>query len=457
MKYSFIFIFLLLVFSFKSAFSDVYDNIEDNEFAEFEESFDDKVSIEESTPLPSVKKEKEIVNDFLEDDFTHIDDNNNNIEVNDEERLEDFDKVNANEKSSNPPKPLKFADVPTHLKSNWKTYQVEVLMMIILFIYTVNFIIGMSRNSSIAHKWFEVTRPFLETKFALVGDDGVSEEPVGGVMIKQTECSYLVYCTGRLGCTGTMYEIKLIKRQDLIGIVQNIIGPKSDKVIMRTDLIKGEIEPIIFCIGNKKSVAKQVKESEDLSAFTSDRKNADKFGLSRNFAIYTELNEVILSLMDTYINECFKKYEKYIDYIHVSDQYTGPTLQEGEVYTKMPDPEVICTVSLNILDQIDDPELNNELMSFIFNFIEKLKKVKLSREGKTKADKNRAAVEAKFLKMTHQQRQEAAQLKKDAKIKERKERIMNEEDPVLQRKLQKAEEKREAKAKAPKMKTIKMK
>uniref|UniRef100_A0A0K0EFU2 PAT complex subunit CCDC47 n=1 Tax=Strongyloides stercoralis TaxID=6248 RepID=A0A0K0EFU2_STRER len=456
MKYSFILLLVLLLSLCKSTLSDIYDNLEDNEFAEFEENFDEKSTIEDSTPSPSIKKEKELVNDFLEDDFTHIDDTNN-FEVNDEDKLEDLDKVNSDEKTVPPPKPLKFADVPTHLKSNWKTYQIEILMMALLFVYSINFIIGVSKNSTIAHKWFEVTRPLLETKFALVGDDGVSEDPVGGVMIKQTGCSYIVYCSGRLGCTGMTCEIKLIKRQDLVGIIQNIMGPKNDKVVMKTDLIKGEIEPIVFCIGNKKSVLKQVKESEDLNTFTSDRKYSDKFGLSKNFAIYTELNEVIQNLMDNSTCEYFKKYEKYIDYIHVSDQYTGPALQEGEVYTRMPEPEVICTISLNIIDQIDDIELTNELMSFTFNLIEKIKKLKLSREGKLKVDKNRAAVEAKFLKMTHQQRQEAAQLKKDAKIKERKERIMNEEDPALQRKLQKAEEKREAKARAPKMKTIKMK
>ncbi|CEF64991.1 Protein of unknown function DUF1682 family-containing protein [Strongyloides ratti] len=456
MRYSFILLLVLLLFLCKSTLSDVYDNLEDNEFAEFEENFEEKVVVEESTPMPSIKKEKELVNDFLEDDFTHIDDTTN-FDINDENKLEDLDKLNTDDKTANAPKPLKFADVPTHLKSNWKTYQIEILMMVLLFIYSVNFIIGMSKNNSIAHKWFEVTRPLLETKFALVGDDGVSEDPVGGVMIKQTECSYLVYCSGRLGCTGMMCEIKLIKRQDLLGVIQNIMGPKNDKVIMKTDLIKGEIEPIIFCIGNRKSVAKQVKESEDLNTFTSDRKYSDRFGLSKNFAIFTELNEVIQNLMDNNMCEYLKKYEKYIDYIHVSDQYTGPALQEGEVYTKMPEAEVICTISLNIIDQINDIELTNEIMSFAFNVIEKVKKLKLSREGKSKVDKNRAAVEAKFLKMTHQQRQEAAQLKKDAKIKERKERIMNEEDPVIQRRLQKAEEKREAKARAPKMKTIKMK
>uniref|UniRef100_A0A0N4ZXD4 PAT complex subunit CCDC47 n=1 Tax=Parastrongyloides trichosuri TaxID=131310 RepID=A0A0N4ZXD4_PARTI len=454
MKFSLILLLVIILSFCNIILSNGYD-IEDNEFAEFEETFDDKISIEKTTSTPNLKKEKGLVNDFLEDDFTQVE-NSIREDIDEESKLDDIEILDDIEKNENVPKPLKFADVPNHLKSNWTTYQIEALMILVLFIYSLNFLIGMSKNSSIANKWFEITRPFLETKFALVGDDGVSEEPIGGVMIKQTECSYIVYCSGRLGCTGMLCEIKLLKRQDLVGVIQNIIGPKTDKIVMKTDFIKGEIEPIVLCMGNKKSVVKQVKDMEDLSTYTADRKTSEKYGLSRNFSIYAELNEVIQSVMDNNTSDYFKKYEKYIDYIHISDQYTGTTLQEGEVYTKMPTPEIICIVSLNILDQIDDIEINNELMSFIFNLIEKIKKIKISREGKTKIEKNRAAVEAKFLKMTHQQRQEAAQLKKDAKIKERKERILNEEDPVVQRRLQKAEEKREAKAKAPKMKTLKM-
>lgn len=57
-------------------------------------------------------------------------------------------------------------------------------------------------------------------------------------------------------------------------------------------------------------------------------------------------------------------------------------------------------------------------------------------KGKQKADKNRARVEEKFLKLTHVQRQEAAQSRREEKKRAEKERIMNEEDPEKQRRLE---------------------
>lgn len=57
-------------------------------------------------------------------------------------------------------------------------------------------------------------------------------------------------------------------------------------------------------------------------------------------------------------------------------------------------------------------------------------------QGKVKADRNRARVEENFLKQTHAQRQEAAQTRREEKKRAEKERIMNEEDPERQRRLE---------------------
>jgi hypothetical protein len=57
-------------------------------------------------------------------------------------------------------------------------------------------------------------------------------------------------------------------------------------------------------------------------------------------------------------------------------------------------------------------------------------------QGKTKAEKKRQAVADAFLKTTHQHRQEAAQARREEKTRERKQRLMEEEDPEKQRRLE---------------------
>jgi len=42
-----------------------------------------------------------------------------------------------------------------------------------------------------------------------VGDDGSSEEPQQGILVKETESLYSLWCTGRVGCDGMLVEIKV--------------------------------------------------------------------------------------------------------------------------------------------------------------------------------------------------------------------------------------------------------
>jgi hypothetical protein len=107
----------------------------------------------------------------------------------------------------------------------------------------------------------------------------------------------------------------------------------------------------------------------------------------------------------------------------------------------------------------------------MFHTIDRIRRHRLSREGKAKAEKNRRAIEESFLKNTHQQRQEAAQVikrlnsyylnhlqaRREEKTRERKMKILEEEDPDKQRKLQQIEDKKANKQKGPKVKQMRVK
>lgn len=62
-------------------------------------------------------------------------------------------------------------------------------------------------------------------------------------------------------------QIKLIKRQDLVGFTANFFRPKSDRVIHKIDLERGEMDSFVLIFGNKKSVLRAVKDYEDLVSF----------------------------------------------------------------------------------------------------------------------------------------------------------------------------------------------
>ena len=111
----------------------------------------------------------------------------------------------------------------------------------------------------------------------------------------------------------------------------------------------------------------------------------------------------------------------------------------------------------NVIDSRESSEINQALMNLTFYLVDKLRRYRLSREGKVKAEKKRQTFADSFLKVTHQQRQEAMQARREEQARERKQRLLEEEDPEKQRRLQKLEDKREQRAKAPKMKQLRLK
>jgi hypothetical protein len=63
-------------------------------------------------------------------------------------------------------------------------------------------------------------------------------------------------------------QLKLLKRQDLVGVISQLIRPKYDRVIVRVELDNNEMDSFVMAIGQRKSVVKLVKEMADLVGYT---------------------------------------------------------------------------------------------------------------------------------------------------------------------------------------------
>lgn len=83
--------------------------------------------------------------------------------------------------------------VPAHFRSNWASYQVEAIVLLLLAVYMVNYVLGRSRNQAIAYSWFNDVANLLQQQFTLVGDDGTSEEPTEGHLVKETDANYSIW------------------------------------------------------------------------------------------------------------------------------------------------------------------------------------------------------------------------------------------------------------------------
>lgn len=424
---------------------------DDNEFAEFE----DELVGSSATQAPEIQREGEPPvlkqkDDFEEEDFGVV-----------EEEPEEAEKVReADSDDAAPAQPLKFADVPAHFRSNWASYQVEGIVVLIILIYMTNYLIGKTTNASIAQTIFDMCRPTLEEQFAVVGDDGTTDlDKMIPSLKHDTDSTFSAWCTGRVNVNSLFLQMKMVKRQDVVSRIMEMFTPSGDKMTIKASLeTTNDTDPLIFAVGEKKIASKYFKEMLDLNSFASERKQAaQQFNLPASWQVYADQNEVVFSILDPGVVSLLKKHEDAIEFIHISDQFTGPKPAEGESYTRLPEAQRYMFVSLNLQYLGQDEESVMEILNLVFYLIDKARKMKLSKDAKVKAERRRKEFEDAFLKQTHQFRQEAAQARREEKTRERKQKLMDESDPERQKRLEAKELKREAKAKSPKMKQLKVK
>merc|ERR1712212_324431 len=462
------------------------NDFEDNEFAEFEEEGNAPVDAEASVPNgvddefenpaskpdavdPDVIEEEE--DDEESEDVTVDDD------FADEFITEESDPAIPGSNPENqpppvtPPKPIKAADIPNHLRTNWDSFVIEMIVCSGLLAYFVNFFVGKSKNYKLANAWLTSHRGIFESNFSIVGDDGSGTEgPINGVLMKESENVYALWCSGRTCVEGMLCELKLLKRQCLVAILANMLKPgKSDQLHIRVDMNKEDMDTFVMAVGNKKSVARMAKGLNDLNSLCGEKKSGEKIGLRPNVAVVSEIGEASSAILDSKVLSLLSKNEECLDSIHITDQYTGVKAEPDASSSSssssglknpvepLKQTRCIFNVPGKGKSKPEDVEALRPMVQLVFHLIEKIKRVRLSKEAKRKADMNRAKIEESHLKMTHSQRQELAQQRREEKRRADKEKIMNEEDPDKQRRWEEAQYKKDMKKKQPRVKQMKMK
>ncbi|XP_059155689.1 PAT complex subunit CCDC47-like [Physella acuta] len=447
--------------------------VEDNDFAEFEEFEDEDGTVTEEAPEQERQEVKKQAPTFDQEETFEEDDDEEEEDVvgddefdhlHDEEEFENFDKDKDTSKSKTPDKlpDLQMAKVPLHLRTSWDSFYLEMLMIAGLTVYFLNFLAGKNKNCKLATAWLSAHKELLETQFSIVGDDGVAKDVTSGNLMKESENVYALWCSGRSCVEGMLVEIKLLKRQDLINLLLRIFKPASDQVIVRVDIDAGKMENcnFVFCVAQKRSAAKLHKDMNDLSQFT-EKKSTEKYNIPSSYQLLSEIGEGTAAILDKKVCQLLTTYEGVIEYIHVSDQYSGAKLQDDSQTTKMPETKpclIFCfTVPGKGSTRASDMENLKPLMQLVFYCTDKVTRLQLSKEARVKAEKNRQKAAELFLKAAHTQRQELAQQRREEKKRAEKEKLMAEEDPDRARKLEDRESRRESKKKQPKMKMMKIK
>jgi len=318
------------------------------------------------------------------------------------------------------------------------------------------------KNSKLATSWFKAHKPLLEANFSIVGDDGMSKEPQSGVLVKESESVYTLWCTGRQYCEGMLVELKLLKRHDLVSVMSNMLKPRADSVRVTVYMDDDDMDSFVFAVALKKNSVKLQKDYQDLNFFCADKRSGERYGLPSSYTCLAETQEIAQHVLSTQVCKAISMYEDLFELLHFSDQYVGQKKEEMEEESASKPKKTKkllifeFKVGGNGRTRAQDMAATEPLMKMVVHCIDRVKSFKLSKETRARVDKKRREAEESFLKLSHNQRQEAAMIRREEKMRAEKEKMMQEEDPDRQRRLEEKVMKNDMKKRGPKMKQIKV-
>lgn len=152
-------------------------------------------------------------------------------------------------------------------RTHWDSYWMEMLAIVGLLTYFANYFVGRNKNSRLASLWLQTHRTLLEDNFAVIGDEGNKENEGPDGFFKESESIYTLWCSGRTCCEGMLVELKMIKRQDLVAIISNIMKPTLDQVHIKIELSKDVMDSFVFCVASRRTATRFFKEMYDLVSF----------------------------------------------------------------------------------------------------------------------------------------------------------------------------------------------
>lgn len=97
------------------------------------------------------------------------------------------------------------------------------------------------------------------------------------------------------------------------------------------------------------------------------------------FVVLSEIPEATSAILENRVITALSKYQQFIDYIHISDQFSGPIQQDETTSLKQPETKPVLMAGFN-LPKDGDMEAVKPLLILIFYLMERLKVLRISKE-----------------------------------------------------------------------------
>lgn len=332
LKYLISFLFLFLI---AKSICTVEDLDEFDEFDEFEETYHKVESSHEhrDTNPDTTKSTTFQVSDFDEDEFEGID-------------------IIQKEKDIIEPKI--DDDIPKPIVKN--NYYMELGFISFLVLYIINYFIGSRKNKQIATAWASEYKDFFKEQFTSVGENNA-------ILIRESQHTYRMICTGRENCIGLQVNLRLNRRYDLVSLIYGFFSPSSDLVDIQVALDESQMDSFVFALTYSLEGREMIKDLRDIKELT---KNNKVEGLNNQFIVNSEFRDATSSILRDTVKSTLNKFKDYVRLIYITDQSIQSTRYKKVarfVYVlpsqdKISELMTLFKMTLYIIDRIKDFKLN---------------------------------------------------------------------------------------------------
>eukprot|EP00731_Ephydatia_muelleri_P008129 Em0004g467a len=115
-------------------------------------------------------------------------------------------------------------------------------------------------------------------------------------------------------------EVELQRRQDLFTLLLSLVCPSPDTVMFTFQPAADDMDNIVLALGQKKTILKQSKDLEDLKNYSTIVRTKD---LDSSLMVVSDSSEAVTLLLSNQIVAFLNKNASSVEYIHLSDLYTG--------------------------------------------------------------------------------------------------------------------------------------
>lgn len=101
--------------------------------------------------------------------------------------------------------------------------------------------------------------------------------------------------------------------------------------------------------------------------------------MPNGYSVLSEIPEATSAMLETRVIAALNKYQNYIDYIHISDQFSGQVQQDDPNNLRQPEVKRMLMVGFNLPNKCD-MEAVKPLMILVFYILERLKCFRMSKD-----------------------------------------------------------------------------